>query len=219
MTRKLSLPEVGKLLTLAASNDRRTIGKADALAWAKALKPTSFTDAEQAIADHYADETRFIMPADINRRTAVMRRERIKGHVVPAPANPDDTSTYLATVQASRRAAALPPGEGPIALTAGFDAAVTERAAQFRRAGGGRVVEAATAEKHVPAGVVEALAEARRQCEEGARRYRGDDPPRKRWVPPADPAPRRLTPLSAGLMQRVVDNPPPAPHQDRSDER
>lgn len=203
MSSKLSPSEVAKLLTLAASNDRRTIGKADALAWHKALRPASFSDAEQAIADHYADETRWIMPADINRRTAAMRRERAKGHVVPAPADPDDAVGYRRQVRQSLQQAAAPQVPGGLEIPAGADEVTARRAAQLRAAGGGRPVDAATAPKYAPAPVADALAEARRRCQEGARRYRGEDAPRGRWTPPTDPATRLadLPPLSERVLR------------------
>lgn len=65
--------EAAKLLAKAAAFDQRTIGRADALAWAEVLADISFDDALDAVTTHYAESTERLMPAHV-RRIAVSRR-------------------------------------------------------------------------------------------------------------------------------------------------
>ena len=179
-------------------------------AWEALLGWVEFEDALSALFVLGQTE-KFIAPSDIIRQVRLARRDRLRTHVVPAPADPDDAAGYRAQVRQSTRAAAAPPVPGRLALTAGLDDVTARRAAQLRASGGGRLVDPVAAPKHSPAPVRDALAEARRRCEEGARRWRGDDPPRKRWRPPVDPTPQRgdVAPLSGRVLRDAVDNPPP----------
>jgi hypothetical protein len=59
--------ETAELLALCAAFDSRTIGEADVYAWQLALDETLTLDrAKDAVAAHYAHQTRRVMPADVN---------------------------------------------------------------------------------------------------------------------------------------------------------
>jgi len=103
--------EVSELLTLAAAFDRRTIGEADVEAWFLLLANVAFEDARRAVLRHYADETRWIMPADVRRGVRTIRAERAdrNGGAIGAgmayeipDADPDDVPAYLAAVRQQR---------------------------------------------------------------------------------------------------------------------
>jgi len=53
------------LLAKISAFDRRTIGEADAEAWAEALGDVSLPDALDAVTVHYRAQNRWIMPADV----------------------------------------------------------------------------------------------------------------------------------------------------------
>jgi hypothetical protein len=107
--------EAGVLLAVAAAFDSRTIGEADAMAWASALPDVAFDDARDAVIGHYADTTDRIMPAHVKARVRALRRDRItvapgEGSVayeteIP-DADPDDVPAYLAALREHRRRAA-----------------------------------------------------------------------------------------------------------------
>ncbi|QVJ00408.1 hypothetical protein KGD82_16750 [Nocardiopsis eucommiae] len=183
--------------------------------WAVLLEDIDLIEAQEAL--RVLGKTHeFIAPKNIIDQVHRDRRRRRTGYVAPAPANPDDEAGYRAQLNRANRAAARPPMQpNRLALSAGDDVA-RRRAQALRAAGGGRVVEAGAAPSNAPASVRAALVEVRRLSEEAARR-RVPDAPRKRWAPPADPDARRLTPLSGRVLRDAVDNPPPDPHQDRSD--
>jgi hypothetical protein len=104
--------QTAELLTFCAAFDRRTIGKADVLAWHTVLADIDHEAAKQAVTQHYAVETRWIMPADI--RGAVHRNrsaaaDSIHGPGLPAEipdADPDDIPAYLAAIRQQRTRAA-----------------------------------------------------------------------------------------------------------------
>lgn len=104
--------QTAELLGFAAAFDRRTVGKADALAWHTILADIDFTAAREAVAAHYAAETRWIMPADIRQHVINQRAATaadIQGAGLPAEipdADPDDVPAYLAAVRQQRVRAA-----------------------------------------------------------------------------------------------------------------
>ena len=103
--------QAAELLAFAAAFDRRTVGKADALAWHTVLADIDHDDARRAVAAHYATETRWIMPADIRQAVRAAHDEGardIQGPGQPAQvpdADPDDVPAYLAAVRAQRHRA------------------------------------------------------------------------------------------------------------------
>jgi hypothetical protein len=60
--------EIAQLLALAAAVDRRTVGRADIEAWHLILRMIPFQTACEALAAHYAETERWVMPSDIARR-------------------------------------------------------------------------------------------------------------------------------------------------------
>jgi hypothetical protein len=68
--------EAARVLAKAAAFDQRTVGRADAMAWAEALEDVAPDDALAAVARHYRDSTDRIMPAHVNRITDEIARER-----------------------------------------------------------------------------------------------------------------------------------------------
>lgn len=65
--------ETATLLALAASFDRRTVGEADVVAWAAALRALAFVEARDAVVQHYATSTAWLMPGHI---TALVTERR-----------------------------------------------------------------------------------------------------------------------------------------------
>lgn len=60
--------EAAQLLAIAAGIDQRTIGDADVQAWQMVLHDIPLEAAVIALRDHYRDQTRRVMPADIVQR-------------------------------------------------------------------------------------------------------------------------------------------------------
>ncbi len=87
------------VLATAAAYDRRTVGRMDALAWAKALDDVTLRDAIDAVHLHYRDTREFVMPSDVRALVRVVRRARVDavlGSAAPIPAPPrelDDDPT------------------------------------------------------------------------------------------------------------------------------
>ncbi|MEE2040125.1 hypothetical protein Q8791_23180 [Nocardiopsis sp. CT-R113] len=154
--------------------------------WAVLLEDVDLIEAQGAL-KVLGKTHEFIAPKNIIEQVNRDRRRRRTGYVAPAPANPDDEAGYRAQLYRANRAASRPPmNPNRLALTAGDDVA-RRRAAELRAADGGRVVDARTAPKYTPAPVRDALAQVRRQCQEASRGRWGDEGPRGRWRPPAEP--------------------------------
>ena len=58
-----------------AAFDRRTVGEADAIAWADALGGLNPSDCAQVIRDHYAESTDWLMPAHVRQGVKRIRAE------------------------------------------------------------------------------------------------------------------------------------------------
>lgn len=67
--------QTGRLLAICAAFDRRTVGRADLLAWYRVLGDLDFAECEAAVIAHYTDRRDFVMPADIRTRVRQRRRE------------------------------------------------------------------------------------------------------------------------------------------------
>lgn len=136
--------QTAELLAFCAAFDRRTVGKADVLAWQTVLVDLDYDAARQAVAEHYATETRWIMPADIRgavRRSRATAADSIQGPGLPAEipdADPDDVPAYLAALRAQRTRAAdgmeLKPRKVP-ELLAGVGRDIPPEVAEARRPG------------------------------------------------------------------------------------
>lgn len=72
----MNASEAAILLGLAAAYDRRTVGEADARAWADALDDIALEDAQDAVKRHYRTSTEWIMPAHVRKGVAAIARER-----------------------------------------------------------------------------------------------------------------------------------------------
>lgn len=74
----MNVQEAGIVLAKCAAFDNRQPSQAAASAWAEALDPNlTLADALRIVRDHYANSREWIMPADINRRSREIRRQRI----------------------------------------------------------------------------------------------------------------------------------------------
>lgn len=123
--------QTAELLAFCAAFDRRTVGKADVLAWQTVLGNLDPDAARQAVTQHYTTETRWIMPADIRAAVLANRRDRLDRHTEAEPP-PGDTGdhAYRPALLAERRAIAsgqTPPQPVP-ALPAGTSQPQTGRA-------------------------------------------------------------------------------------------
>ncbi|CAM3740810.1 MULTISPECIES: zinc finger domain-containing protein [Streptomyces] len=90
--------DAAELLTLAAAFDRRTVGEADARAWAAALHAIPLDDdARAAVARHYAETDRWLTPAHVLKQRAAIRADRLTRANVFDDGRPDETpEQYLA---------------------------------------------------------------------------------------------------------------------------
>lgn len=100
--------DTAALLSLAAAFDNRTVTESAARAWAEALDPrVAFDDGRRIVIEHYARESRWIMPADINAASRTMRLARLDRMRSPEPPeslDPDDVPAQLAWQRAYRGA-------------------------------------------------------------------------------------------------------------------
>jgi len=73
----VNLSETADLLTAMSAYDRRTIGDGDVIAWQAVLSDAAFGDCLEAVKQHYAEHTEWVMPAHIRRavREIVQKRE------------------------------------------------------------------------------------------------------------------------------------------------
>ncbi|MET9012285.1 hypothetical protein ABZX74_15405 [Streptomyces olivaceoviridis] len=134
--------QTAELLGFAAAFDRRTVGKSDALAWHTILHDIDYQDAKAAVANHYATETRWIMPADIRNAVTKARADtaaNIQGPGLPPEipdADPDDVPAYLAAVRQQRHRAAEGLKPRPVKeLLAGVGRDIPREHAPVRRPG------------------------------------------------------------------------------------
>lgn len=70
--------EAAQVLATASAFDRRTVGQADAEAWAAVLDDVPLADAIGAVKTHYATKRDFIYPADITHIVKAVRAERVR---------------------------------------------------------------------------------------------------------------------------------------------
>ena len=88
--------QTAELLAMCSAFDRRTVGNMDITAWHRVLGDVDATDAQQAVADHYADSREWIMPADIRRRVKALRAARITHAHALYDGRPDETGAQSA---------------------------------------------------------------------------------------------------------------------------
>jgi len=104
----MTIEETIDLLTAAAAFDRRTVGKADAVAWHAAIGDLGLDDCRTAVIGHYTDGTDWLMPAHVRQRVQRIRNRRLDRASIPAPPPElvDDWPAYQAALHAARVAAA-----------------------------------------------------------------------------------------------------------------
>lgn len=73
----MNASEAATLLSLCSAYDRRTIGEADAFAWADALDDIRFNDAKDAVKAHYRESREWLMPCDVRAGVKKIREARI----------------------------------------------------------------------------------------------------------------------------------------------
>lgn len=100
--------EAAAVLSKCAAFDNRTPTESAARAWAEAVDSNvTLTDALAIVADHYARESRWIMPADINGASKRIRRARLdvmKTPEPPAALDPEDVDGWRVWSRAYRSA-------------------------------------------------------------------------------------------------------------------
>lgn len=81
-----------ELLAMIAAFDRRTVGRADALAWGAALNSIPLDDdTRAAVARHFAESDRWITPAHVITQRRKIRAGRIDAANVFYDGRPDET--------------------------------------------------------------------------------------------------------------------------------
>ncbi|MFI6055522.1 hypothetical protein ACIBCO_36230 [Streptomyces violascens] len=116
--------DAAELLTLCAAFDRRTIGEADARAWAFALRNIPLDDdTRAAVADHYAHTEKWITPAHVKQIRARTRDTRLGAAHPVYDGTPDETGAEF-TVRRREQLAAAAEGTLPArTITQALDAA------------------------------------------------------------------------------------------------
>lgn len=105
--------DAAELLTLAAAFDRRTVGEADARAWAAALHTLPLDqDARAAVARHYSETDKWLTPAHVRQQRTKIRAERVAAANVVYDGDPNETG---AESIARRRALLTAVADGRIA--------------------------------------------------------------------------------------------------------
>lgn len=120
--------DAAELLAHCAAFDRRTIGEADARAWARALHDVPLDDdLLDAVAEHYAHTDKWITVAQVRDMRARIRTGRIDAAHPVYDGNPDETGEqFVARRQAQITAAAK--GNLPVrTITQAIGAAPSEK--------------------------------------------------------------------------------------------
>jgi hypothetical protein len=105
-TNPMTPSAAARVLAAAASFDKRTIGEADAIAWAKALTWLEPDDCIAAVGDHYGRTTDYLMPGHIRGRVREILRDRqernaaARGLPTGPLAKPETRAETLARVKA-----------------------------------------------------------------------------------------------------------------------
>ena len=96
--------EAAMLLMKCAAYDQRTIGEADALAWAEVLGDIRLVDALKVVQRHYAASRDRIMPFDVRAGVRVLREARLAEAPEPIPPHEllDDPDAYKAWMRQAR---------------------------------------------------------------------------------------------------------------------
>lgn len=83
----MNLSETARLLSAMSAYDRRTVGDGDVIAWQAVLPDAAFEDCLEAVKQHYAEQTDWMMPAHVRRavRDMVSQRDMAARHTGWAP--------------------------------------------------------------------------------------------------------------------------------------
>lgn len=73
----MKISEAAAILTMASSYDKRTVGEADAQAWALALGDMRLQDARDAVVAHFTESTEWLTPAHVTRLVRHARSARV----------------------------------------------------------------------------------------------------------------------------------------------
>ncbi|WKX70029.1 hypothetical protein [Streptomyces sp. XD-27] len=135
--------DAAELLAHCAAFDRRTIGEADARAWARALHDVPLDDdLLDSVAEHYAHTDKWITVAQVREMRARIRVGRIDAAHPVYDGNPDETGEqFVARRQAQLTAAA--EGSLPARTITQAISAARPRDVRALVAGVGRTVEPA----------------------------------------------------------------------------
>lgn len=108
----MSPEQVIDLLSTVAAFDRRTVGKADVVAWHAVLDDIRYVDAEAVVLEHFRTSREWLMPATIRAAVRALRDRRLEGmDVIQPPADLTPWGGYLGWLRATR--AAVADGETP----------------------------------------------------------------------------------------------------------
>ena len=97
--------EVVDLLTAASAYDRRTIGEGDVRAWSEAANRAGWTfeKALDALHDHFASTSKWLMPGHITERLRLQSRQPAPADQVlaleTAPASPERRAALMAEIR------------------------------------------------------------------------------------------------------------------------
>jgi hypothetical protein len=121
--------DASELLTIAAAFDRRTIGRADAIAWADALHDLDLRDCADAIRAHFRESTDYLMPVHVRTGVRAIRAERLRryGRNEPEYDGNDVAGGLEAIREHNRRVAAGEITEPPKQLSGGPRATDVEK--------------------------------------------------------------------------------------------
>ncbi|MEV0416013.1 hypothetical protein AB0I68_35980 [Streptomyces sp. NPDC050448] len=116
--------DAAEVLALCAAFDLRTIGEADARAWAYALRDVPLDDdTRRAVADHYGVTEKRATPADVRRIRARIREARIGAAHPVYNGNPTETGAQFTERRRAQLAAAADGHLPPRSITQALDAA------------------------------------------------------------------------------------------------
>lgn len=95
--------DTARLLALVQAFDNRKVDELVVAAWQPLLAITAFDDACDAVREHYARTSDWIMPADVLAGVKRIRADRLDRAPLAVPAaDPDDVPAYLADLRAQR---------------------------------------------------------------------------------------------------------------------
>ncbi|GAC1376880.1 MAG: hypothetical protein NVSMB4_05980 [Acidimicrobiales bacterium] len=123
-----------RVLALASAYDDRKPDPTAAAAWQKLLEPAGLTQVllEDAVAQHYSEETRRIMPADVIRRAKAIRAEEAHRRALPSgyedgPSTPEGREEamrlFRALCERTKVPADQPPHPDPVRGSTGHSGA------------------------------------------------------------------------------------------------